>query len=311
MLRYYEKEGLIESTRKEGYAYRVYDACAVKRIQQIAILRRLQIPLKQIRCMLEGSREEAICLLEKRIREMEEGASSIRTMIKGAERLLQMLRESTLEQQYMDLVQEKAIVELTKFLPPEKHHLKEEYKMSKAKEMVEKGSCVRIVMLPPCTVAAYQVTGDAPEEAAGEVMNTFIRSERLYEKKPDARLFGFNNPAPKPGSNFHGYEEWVTIPDDMEVPAPLVKKQFPGGLYAAYTINFPDFQEWDFLVEWAGQNGAYQADFRGGAEESLSWPDQMGGCMEEYLNAVYSAHMGWPEKGIDGQVELLLPVKRR
>jgi len=311
MIRYYEKEGLIESTRKEGYAYRIYDAGAVKRIQQIIILRKLQIPLKQIHRMMEGSREEAVCLLEERIREMKENASSIRAMIKGADRLLQMLRESTSEQQYMDLVQENAIVALTKFLPLEKHHLKEERKMSNAKEMVEKGSCVRIVMVPPCTVASYQVTGDAPEETAGEAMNTFVRSVKLYEKKPDARLFGFNNPAPEPGSNFHGYEEWVTIPDDMDVPAPLVKKHFPGGLYAAYTINFPEFQEWNFLVEWAEQSETYQADFCGGAEKGLSWPDQMNGCMEEYLNAVYSAHMGWPENGIDGQVELLLPIKRR
>lgn len=95
------------------------------------------------------------------------------------------------------------------------------------------------------------------------------------------------------------------------MPAPLVKKQFPGGLYAAYAINFPEFQEWDFLVEWARQNETYQVDFRGGTEESLRWPDKMSGCMEEYLNAVYSAHMGWPEEGIDGQVELLLPVKRK
>jgi len=30
----------------------------------------------------------------------------------------------------------------------------------------------------------------------------------------------------------------VTIPDDMEGPEFLVKKHFPGGLYAAYAINF-------------------------------------------------------------------------
>ncbi len=207
MIRYYEKEGLIKSTRKEGYAYRIYDAGAVKRIQQIVILRKLQIPLKQIHCMIEGSREEAICLLEER------------------------------------------------------HHLKEERKMNSAKEMVEKGNCVRIVMVPPCTVASYQVMGDAPEEEAGEVMK--------------------------------------------------VKKHFSGGLYAAYAINFPEFQEWNFLVEWAEQNETYQADFRGGTGKALIWPDHMDGCMEEYLNAVYSVHMGWPENGVDGQVELLLPIKRR
>ena len=126
----------------------------------------------------------------------------------------------------------------------------------------------------------------------------------MWRQKPDARLFGFNNPAPKPGEETHGYEEWLTVPDDMEIPPPLTKKRFSGGLYAAYTIRFPDFQEWDFLFDWAEDNAEYQADLCHEREVS-------NGCMEEYLNAVYSAHMGWPQNGIDGQVDLLLPIQRR
>jgi len=37
----------------------------------------------------------------------------------------------------------------------------------------------------------------------------------------------------------------------------------------------------------------------------------MGGCLEEHLNWVYSSHMGWPENGIDGNIDLLLPIKLR
>jgi len=175
--------------------------------------------------------------------------------------------------------------------------------MSMGKELVEKGSCVRIVLLPPCTVAAYQFIGDNPEETAGEVMSAFIRSSGLYEKKPDARMFGFNHPDPNPGDGGHGYEEWVTIPDDMEVAEPLTKKQFGGGLYAAYTISFPDFHEWRFLAEWVKDNETYQADYH---EREMR---DMGGCLEEHLNWVYSSHMGWPENGIDGKIDLLLPIK--
>ena len=42
-LRYYEDMGLIESSRSDGYAYRMYDERAVKRLEQILILRRLNI----------------------------------------------------------------------------------------------------------------------------------------------------------------------------------------------------------------------------------------------------------------------------
>lgn len=317
MLRYYEKAGLITSTRREGYAYRIYDADAVRSIQQILILRKLQIPLKQINRMMRGSKEEAIRILETHIREMNDHEAAFRRMKHALETLLKLLREGPSGQNYMELVQEDMIVEVTKLLPLTKHQLKEDTNMSaaenNAKEMVEKGSCVRIVQLPPFTAASYQFTGENPEEAAGGVISSFIRSSGLYEKKPDARMFGFNHPDPEPGSDLHGYEIWVTIPDDnaapaclVDVPAPLTKKHFPGGLYAAYTIQFPEFWEWQFLTEWVNKSETWQADFHDPALKD------MGGCLEEHLNWVYSAHMGFPENGrIDGKLDLMLPIRPR
>lgn len=303
MLRYYEKMGMIESTRRPDYAYRIYDEEAVKKVQQIIILRKLQIPLKKIRLMMSGNREAAICILQEQIRDMDESVRAVDTMKNALERLLVLLQEDISEGDYMELVQEETVVELAELLPLEKHHLKEERKVNNVKEMVEKGSNIRIVQLPPYTVAAYQFVGDNPEDKVHEVMDAFVRSSKLYEKKPDARLFGFNHPDPEVGSDFHGYEDWVTIPENMEVPEPLVKKHFSGGLYAAYTINFPDFHEWRFLTEWVEKNEQYQVNFCDEAEKN------MGGCLEEHLNWIYSSHMGWPENGIDGKIDLLLPIR--
>lgn len=61
-LRYYEQIGLLKSTKKEGYAYRVYDEEAILRIQQIIILRKLHISLKQIGNILED--EETVTVIE-------------------------------------------------------------------------------------------------------------------------------------------------------------------------------------------------------------------------------------------------------
>ena len=55
MLRHYEKLGMITSARRTDYAYRVYDEEAVKRVRQIVVLRKLQIPLKKIQEMMEGT----------------------------------------------------------------------------------------------------------------------------------------------------------------------------------------------------------------------------------------------------------------
>ncbi len=134
-------------------------------------------------------------------------------------------------------------------------------------------------------------------------MDGFIRGEGLYEKKPDSRLFGFNPADGEGDDRSYSYENWVTIPEDLEVPAPLAKKRFAGGLYAAYAIRFPDFQEWEFLKSWAKNNDRYRArpcgDGTGDSE----------GCLEEHYNWVYSAHGGWPRQGIDGSVDLLLPIQ--
>lgn len=47
-LRYYEQVGLIESIRLPSETYRYYDAFSVQRLQQIMILRKMQIPVKEI-----------------------------------------------------------------------------------------------------------------------------------------------------------------------------------------------------------------------------------------------------------------------
>ena len=60
MLCYYEEIGLLKSRRKDDYAYRVYDEDAIKRLQQIIILRKLQIPMKQIKDVLNNQNAAAV-----------------------------------------------------------------------------------------------------------------------------------------------------------------------------------------------------------------------------------------------------------
>ena len=308
MLRYYEKMGMLTSTRKPDYAYRAYEESAILRLQQIIILRKLQIPLKKIRIILDGTKEDALQIVREQLQAMEGYTASLQTKKQILEKLALLLEKDTPlpePAQQQSLLLTPAILSLADLLPLEKHQLKEEQLMSTQKEqkdLVEKDSCVRLVQLPPYTVAAYQFEGDEPEEQASKVMNEFICSSRLYEHKPDARLFGFNNPDPRPDDGAHGYEYWVTIPEAMEVPAPLVKKQFSGGLYAAYPISFPDFHEWKFLTEWVARNEQYQENYQ---------DTGMGGCLEEHLNWVYAIHTGQTENGITGKLDLLLPIQPR
>lgn len=82
-LRYYEDMGLIESTRSEDYAYRLYDEANVKRLEQIIILRKLNISIKDIQRIFNAPGSGIVLeVLEKKVDDIDEEIS-----------LLQELRE--------------------------------------------------------------------------------------------------------------------------------------------------------------------------------------------------------------------------
>lgn len=150
-------------------------------------------------------------------------------------------------------------------------------------------------------VASSQYTGPNPEEVAEKPIYEFIESVRLTEVKPDFRVIGFNNLSPQENVEHYGYEFWVTIPENMNVPAPLTKKKFDGGLYAAHCIKMGDFHEWEEFYNWAKNNKEYEIDERE--------PYGMGGCLEEHLNAF--THYSLKEDNSFIQLDLLIPIKKK
>ena len=53
-IRFYEEEGLITPSREPGNGYRSYTQADVERLRRIKLLRKLDVPLADIRAMLEG-----------------------------------------------------------------------------------------------------------------------------------------------------------------------------------------------------------------------------------------------------------------
>ncbi|NLN47125.1 MAG: MerR family transcriptional regulator [Clostridiaceae bacterium] len=302
-LRYYEEIGLLWSIRPDDYAYRVYDEVAVERLRQILLLRRLRIPLKQIRDLL--TRQEigpVIELLQRRLSDIEAEARDLAGLRDILAVLIHHLRAYAARLRMQSKPEDGALLELFRAIATM------DDTGDKANEEVPlmtpgKLTDVRIITLPPATVAVSHYIGDNPEGHASEPLDRFVTSERLWEQKPDLRHFGFNHPNPSEDNPVYGYEMWVTIPDDLEVPAPLEKKHFPGGLYAAHKIEFPNFGEWNDLMAWAHANPDYEpglADDNG---------EQMYGLLEEHLNYVLRVQEGTGEDNM--QLDLLFPVKRR
>lgn len=59
-LRYYEDIGLINSIRSDDYAYRMYDDIAIKRLEKILILRKLNISIKDIQRIFNTSGSDVV-----------------------------------------------------------------------------------------------------------------------------------------------------------------------------------------------------------------------------------------------------------
>lgn len=305
-LRYYEQIGLIHSIKKEGYSYRTYDQEAILKLQQISILKKLKVPLKQIKVILEAEGTGTILdILQQTLDAVSIEAAALTTIRNALQTLVNHIRRMAGACAPHALLKDENLVALIASITNTQHKIQEELTMSdinEANENLSQLRDVRILYLPPATVAAYQFEGDDPEDAVGNIIDDFVRKTNLFEIKPDFRHYGFNNPNPVDETNYHGYEMWVTIPEDMEVPAPLVKKQFPGGQYAAHMIKIGDFHEWDWIIGWVNKSDKYEA----------VWGDPvcMYGLLEEHLN--YGTHIRNPSFLSEGlQLDLLVPIREK
>ena len=305
MLRYYDEIGLLPSTRKQDYAYRVYDESAVRRLQQIITLRKLRIPLKKIAMIFNDTEQTRVIeVFQESIDELDDEITALQTIREILHLFIARLNSMSRTHIKHSMLDDADIISVIQTLSLSKISFKEERSMddlNKANETLSTLKNVRIIHLPPCTVAASHYFGENPEDNAGKSLNEFIRKTELHKIKPDLRVFGFNNPSPK-GNETYGYEFWVTIPDDFAVPAPLQKKEFKGGLYAAHCIKMGDFHEWQLLVQWVMSSNEYEYD----AREPLG----MNGSLEEHLNA-YSYFAGDEKAAQFIQLDLLIPIKAK
>ena len=308
MLRYYEQEGLIKSRHKEGYSYRVYDEETIARIEQIMILRKLRIPVRQIQIILDNQTAvTAVDIFLRNIGELDEEITALSTikdilnsfiieLVKATELPLHSI--FTDNDTLIDVIESLNIISIN---PKEEQSME---KLKKADERLSRLQNVRIIYLPPATIASAHIIGEDPEMRVNQMIDEFVLTYHVNQRKPDLRHYGFNHPNPYDETGYHGYEAWVTIPDDMEVPEPLVKKKFAGGLYGAHTISFGNFGEWDALLTWANSNELY--DFAGDIQDQ----EHMCGLMEEHLN--YYNHIGLPDLNPNEiQLDLLIPLKKK
>ena len=183
MLRHYEKMGLITPFHKDSYSYRCYDEENIRRLQLIVVMRKLRIPLKQIAVILQDrGQRETLEILRNNISELDSEIKSLETVRNALNTFAARLDESVRSKVRLDLLNDTELMKAANALSLSKSVLKESNKMdelNKANEALNKDLNVRIIMLPPFTVASNHVIGHDPEETVDKPIDKFIRDTRL------------------------------------------------------------------------------------------------------------------------------------
>jgi len=142
MLCYYEEVGLLSSHRINDYAYRAYDDAAIKQLQQIIILRKLQIPIKQIKTILENQNAvEAIEIFKQNIEELDERITAMSTLKSILAQFVSELQEKADVRLKLDLLNDKTMITVMDSLSFPKNKIEERSAMSelsKANEILNK-----------------------------------------------------------------------------------------------------------------------------------------------------------------------------
>lgn len=312
MLRYYENIGLIKSLRKDDYSYRVYDDVNIHKLQQIIILRKLRIPVKQINEILNSKDAvAAIDVFKHNIDELTDEISALSTIKSILLSLVETLQNNVNIQLKLNEINEKTILSMIDSLSLSTNYIREEKSMDdllKANKKLTELKDVRIVYLPPMTVASSHYVGQDSEGNASRRLNKFVLDSGLLNIKPDIRHIGFNNSIEKSGIGepSPGYEMWVSIPDDMEIPEPLTKKKFHGGLYAAHAIKMGDFDHWLALQEWVNDSEQFESD--GGSIRCTPYTEGQDWALEEQLNFYHNIQN--PDFDSNTmQLDLLFPIR--
>jgi len=256
------------------------------------LLRKLKMPIVDIeQIFIGGDFSVAMKALNNHLEHLKQDTAIYQTLIAYTERLIQHIQKThSLDEVFSYLEVQHATTDSTHGIVPQITLSKKEISM-----LNERLSNVRIVRLPAMTVAAYCAVSATPEADCAKVFDPFVLGNELH-KKSGFRSFGFNNPDPSEDSPTYGYETWVTIPADFNVPMPFVKKQFDGGLFASISATLNEITErWTELYNWCENSDKYEFD------SSVQWLEELSMDYEEFISAQTS----------DGekQLDLLMPIK--
>jgi len=298
--------------KKEGYPYRVYDQANLIRLQQVIILRKLQIPVKQI-CVILNNPDAAtvVDIFKKSIQELDIEITALSTIKIILEKFAANLEAAVDLNLNLDFMHGDTVLELTRALPLIQKNVKENVTMSdlfQAADVLNKLENVRVVFVPPMTVASVFCTGENSEAKTWQLMTDFIITNNLIEIKPDLRVFKIEHQ--NATGNSFGDEVWVSIPDTLAVPPGFTIKKFLGGQYAAHVLDSNGFEVALGMQDWINESDKYQYDYDGNLQRCappINEINSFGGMHLDLCEVLNFNNFQKP--GFEIQIDYLTPIK--
>jgi len=219
-LRYYEDKGLIDSIRTEDYAYRLYDDIAIKRIEQILVLRKLNISIKDIKKIFSANSIDVILeVLGSKVDVIDDEVTLLYELKEIVITIIKQLEKSDVESN-LDLIElyEKAN-DIDAKLISEKQDTTN--KLLEVTTKLERMPDIRIIELPNMKMAR---SGNTDLNVFDEWWSNVKVPQSLYPRD----FMWYNN-------RIDCFEWLFMIPDGMRDTNGYEVFDFPRGLFAVAT----------------------------------------------------------------------------
>ncbi len=251
-LRYYEEMGLLWSNHPDNKSQRYYDTGALERLKQIIILRKLQIPVKDMVVIFKS--ENMTALIQAFVDKLE----SLDTEISALSELRHLV-DDFLHKMLMSGIKKISGITLLyeetekRLATVEKNETVTFEKLSIISREALRLHDVRIIRLPPMRVLTSRLK-------TGQVENIEDKMQSLFVK------YGFM-PSPGLRNCFYRKEpsgEWIMlikIPIDYENTTEYADEKFTGGLFAVASSFMEDMDDTFILLkDWVINSDHYELD---------------------------------------------------
>ena len=230
--------------------WRVYDENAVLCIRITACLRQLDIPIKEIKTVLDKRTYNSLRgVIEKQINTLRANYDENAGREKRLIHFLSILKK----QDSREITDTHLLQLLTETKSIDNNYHNEEKIMSNT----QNGS-LQFVTLPPMRAVYNVVVGVSPEDEAMNPVLEWLESAKLTGT---ARVFGGNMPPMPSGEGKpYGWGMLASIPEGVAIPVHLKEMHLPGGIYAMLQSTDDIGASWKNLMKSLADDPQYTSD---------------------------------------------------